>query len=71
MYCKGYIEFMEKELALVKAENRQLLGNLENEKLARPHQDNRHSDRDVTTANQIVVLETKILEYTRTISMLT
>ena len=59
---------MEKELALLKAENRQLLSNLENEKLAKPHhQDGHHSDKEVT-ANQIATLEAKLLEYSRTIS---
>ena len=59
---------MEKELAILKAENRQLLSKLENEKLAKPHQDSsHHSDRNVT-ANQVATLEAKILEYCRTIS---
>lgn len=58
---------MEKELALLKAENRQLLSNLENEKLAKSHQDGHHSDKDVT-ANQIATLEAKLLEYSHTIS---
>jgi len=60
---------MEKELALLKAENRQLLSNLENEKLAKPHQDGHHSDKDIT-ANQVATLEAKLLEYSRTISEL-
>ena len=47
----GYIEFMEKELALLKAENRRLLSNLENEKLVKLHQDtNHHSVRDGTAS---------------------
>ena len=59
---------MEKELAILKAENRQLFSKLENEKLAKPHQDSsHHSDRNVT-ANQVATLEAKILEYSRTIS---
>ena len=59
---------MEKELTILKAENRQLLSKLENEKLAKPHQDSsHHSDRNVT-ANQVATLETKILEYSCTIS---
>ena len=59
---------MEKELTILKAENRQLLSKQENEKLAKPHEDNsHHSDRNVT-ANQIATLEAKILEYSRTIS---
>ena len=61
---------MEKELALLKAENRQMLDNLENEKLAKSHQDrSHHGDKDVT-ANQIATLEAKLLEYSRTISKL-
>ena len=61
---------MEKELTLLKAENRQLLSKLENEKLAKSHQDrSHHGDRDVT-ANQISTLEAKLLEYSRTISKL-
>ena len=59
---------MEKELTILKAENRQLLSKLENEKLTKPHQDSsHHSDRNVT-ANQIATLEAKILEYSHTIS---
>ena len=58
---------MEKELAILKGENRQLLSKLENEKLAKPHQDSsHHSDRNVT-ANQVATLEAKILEYSCTI----
>ena len=61
---------MEKELTLLKAENRQLLSKLESEKLAKSHQDrSHHSDRDVT-ANQITTLEAKLLEYSCTISKL-
>ena len=61
---------MEKELTILKAKNRQLLSKLENEKLAKPHEDNsHHSDRNVT-ANQIATLEAKILEYSCTISKL-
>ena len=59
---------MEKELAILKAENRQLLSKLENEKLAKPHQDSsHHNDRNVTE-NQVATLEAKILEYSCTIS---
>ena len=59
---------MEKELAILKAENRQLFSKLENEKLAKPHQDSsHHSDRNVTE-NQVATLEAKILEYSRAIS---
>ena len=61
---------MEKELTILKAENRQLLSKLEHEKLTKPHQDSshmHHSDRNVT-ANQIATLEAKILEYSHTIS---
>ena len=59
---------MEKELSILKAENRHLLSKLENEKLVKPHQDsNHHSDRNVT-ANHIATLEAKLLEYSRTIS---
>ena len=59
---------MEKQLAILKGENRQLLSKLENEKLAKPHQDSsHHSDRNVT-ANQVATLEAKILEYSCTIS---
>ena len=66
----GYIEFMEKELALLKAENRQLLSNLENEKLVKLHQDkDHHSVRD-GTASEVATLEAKLLEYSRTISKL-
>ena len=66
----GYIEFMEKELALLKAENHQFLSNLENEKLVKSHQDkNHHSERD-GTAHEIATLEAKLLEYTHTISKL-
>ena len=54
----------------MKAENRQMLDNLENEKLAKSHQDrSHHGDKDVT-ANQIATLEAKLLEYSRTISKL-
>ena len=61
---------MEKELTLLKAENRQLLSKLESEKLAESHQGrSHHGDRDVT-ANQILTLEAKLLEYSRTISKL-
>ena len=59
---------MEKELATLKKENRQLLSKLENEKLAKSHQNgSHHGDRNIT-ANQIATLEAKVLEYSRTIS---
>lgn len=61
---------MEKELALLKAENRQLQTKLENEKLAKSCQGaSHHGDKDVT-ANQTATLEAKLLEYSRTISEL-
>ena len=66
----GYIEFMEKELALLKAENRQLLSNLENEKLLKLHQDKNHYSARNGTANEVATLEVKLLEYSRTISKL-
>ena len=64
----GYIEFMEKELALLKAENRQLLTNLENEKSVKSHQDRNHRSDANQTANQVATLDAKLLEYSRTIS---
>ena len=64
----GYIEFMEKELTLLKAENRRLLTNLENEKLVKSHQDRSHHSDTNRTANQVVTLDAKLLEYSRTIS---
>ena len=61
---------MEKELAILKTENRQFQSKLENEKLAKPHKDSsHHSDKDIT-ATQIGTLEAKLLEYSRTISKL-
>ena len=68
----GYIEFMEKELALLMAENRQLLSNLENEKLLKLHQDKNHYTDKNGTANEVTTLdlEAKLLEYSRTISKL-
>ena len=66
----GYIEFMEKELALLKAENRQLLSNLENEKLVKLHQDKNHYTVRDGTASEVATLEAKLLEYSRTISKL-
>lgn len=66
----GYIGFMEKELTLLKAENRQLLDNLENQKLVKSHQGGYHQDNKDVTANQIGTLEAKLLEYSRTISKL-
>ena len=59
---------MEKELTILKAKNRQLLSKLENEKLAKPHEDNSHHNGRNVTANQIATSEAKILEYSRTIS---
>lgn len=67
-HCLGYIEFMEKELAILKAENRQLFSKVENEKLTKPHQEDSHRGDNNVTANQIATLEAKILEYSRTIS---
>ena len=61
---------MEKELATLKAENRQLQSKLEDDKLVKSHQgSSHHSDKDVT-ATQIATLEAKLLEYSRTISKL-
>ena len=59
---------MEKELALLKAENRRLLTNLENEKLVKSHQDGNHRSDMNGTSNQVSTLDTKLLEYSRTIS---
>lgn len=64
----GYIEFMEKELALLKAENRRMLTNLENEKLVKSHRDRNHCSDTNGTANQVATLDAKLLEYSRTIS---
>ena len=59
---------MEKELAKVKSENRQLLSNLEAaEKDSKPSHDGHHGNRDAAT-NEVATLETKLLEYSRTIS---
>ena len=61
---------MEKELALLKAENRQLLSNIEDDQLVKSRMDySQHSDRNVAT-NQIATLEAKLLEYSHTISKL-
>ena len=60
---------MEKELALLKAENRQLLSNLENEKLELHQDRSHHSVRD-GTASEVATLEAKLLEYSRTIGKL-
>lgn len=69
-HCLGYIEFMEKELAILKAENRRLFSKVENEKLIKPHQEDSHCSDNSVTTNQIATLEAKILEYNRTISKL-
>jgi len=55
---------MEKELAKVKSENRQLLSNLE---AAENTNDGHHGNIDDIT-HKIATLETKLLEYSRTIS---
>ena len=59
---------MEKELAILKKENCQSVSKLENEKLAKSHQDGSHHSDENVTANQIATLEAKVLEYSCTIS---
>ena len=58
---------MEKELAKVKSENCQLLINLEAAENTKPSHDSHHGNIDDVT-HKVATLETKLLEYSRTIS---
>jgi len=58
---------MEKELAKVKSENRQLLSNLEAAENTKPSRDGHHGNKDAITY-EVATLEAKLLEYSRTIS---
>lgn len=57
---------MEKELAKVKSENRQLLSNLE--AVEKPSHDDHHGNRNATATHEEATLQAKLLEYSRKIS---